>query len=249
MKQQMSAALCRGDDSQGHIFRSCMHADVSKQYLARHDKAMRTVIQAFTKGQCGSHYLIADVGKIEGLKDIGMHSKRVPAFVLPDRCLQARGLDPMVERGLLQGGAADTRSKMRPDMMVVAMTAAEQQRYLQPPLGLQQGFWFGIPACASRSVTAAAASCGCTAAAVDGCPGTVQPLTSPLQEEACSSCSCAFCNCRSVATAWFPSSERIWYHCKHSDINSVLDAETRLLSQSLFQLFSLWQSSLVSASK
>ena len=80
-----------------------MHPDMSKQYIARHDKAMRTVIQAFTKGQCGSHYLIADVGKIEGLKDIGVHSKRVPAFVLPDRCLQARGLDPTVERGFLQG--------------------------------------------------------------------------------------------------------------------------------------------------
>ncbi len=62
-----------------------------------------------------------------------MHSKRVPAFVLPDRCLQASGLDPTVERGFLQGpgGAADTRSKMRPDMMVVDMTTAEQQQYLQ----------------------------------------------------------------------------------------------------------------------
>ncbi len=120
--------LCRGDDSQGHIFGSCMHPDMSKHYIARHDKAMRTVIQAFTKGQCGSHYLIADVGKIEGLKDVGVHSKRVPTFVLPDRCLQARGLDPTVERGFLQGGAADTRSKMRPDMMIVEMTTAEQQQ-------------------------------------------------------------------------------------------------------------------------
>ncbi len=104
---------------------------MSKQYIARHHKAMRTVIQAFTKGQCGSHYLIADIGKIEGLKDIGVHSKRVAAFVLPDRCLQARGLDPTVERGFLQRGAADTRSKMRPDMMTVAMTTAEQQQYLR----------------------------------------------------------------------------------------------------------------------
>ncbi len=108
-----------------------MHPDMSKQYIARHIKAMRTVIQAFTKGQCGSHYLIADVGKIEGLKDIGVHSKRVPAFVLPDRCLQARGLDPTVERGFVQGGAADTRTKMRPDMMIVEMTTAEQQQYLR----------------------------------------------------------------------------------------------------------------------
>jgi len=59
-----------------------------------------------------------------------VHSKRVPAFVLPDRCLQARGLDPTVERGFLQGGAADTRSKMSPDMMTVEMTTAEQQQYL-----------------------------------------------------------------------------------------------------------------------
>ncbi len=123
--------LCRGDDSQGHIFGSCMHPDMSKQYTARHDKAMRTVIQAFTKEQCGSHYLIADVGKVEGLKDMGVHSKRVPAFVLPNRCLQARGLDPTVGRGFLQRGAADTRSKMRLDMMIVEMTAAEQQQYLR----------------------------------------------------------------------------------------------------------------------
>ena len=92
---------------------------------------MRTVIQAFTKGQCGRHYLIADVGKIEGLKDMGVHSKRLPEFVLPDRCLQARGLDPTVVKGLLRRGAADTRSKMRPDMMIVEMTAAEQQQYLR----------------------------------------------------------------------------------------------------------------------
>ena len=120
-----------------------MHPDMSKQYIARHDEAMRTVIQAFTKGQCGSHYLIADVGKVEGLKDIGVLSKKFPAFVLPDRCLQARGLDPAVERGFLQGGAAATRSKMRPDMMIVEMTTTEQQQYLrhdvnsgsrQPPL-------------------------------------------------------------------------------------------------------------------
>ena len=91
--------LCKGDASQGHIFGSCMHPDMGKQYVARHDKAMTTAIQAFTKGQCGRHYLIADVGKIEGHKDIGVHSQRVPAFVLPDRCSQARGLDPAVERG------------------------------------------------------------------------------------------------------------------------------------------------------
>ena len=36
----------------------------------------------------------------------------------------------MVERGFLQGGAADTRINMRPDMMIVEMTAAAKWRYL-----------------------------------------------------------------------------------------------------------------------
>ena len=44
----------------------------------------------------------------------------------------SKGLGPYgVERGVLQGGAADSRSKMRPDMMTVEMTAAEQQQYLR----------------------------------------------------------------------------------------------------------------------
>ena len=53
----------------------------------------------------------------------------MPAFVPPDRYLHNRGTDPGVERGLLQRGEADSRSKMRPNMMIVEMTAAEQQIY------------------------------------------------------------------------------------------------------------------------
>ncbi len=92
--------LCRGDDSQGHIFGSCMHPDMSKQYIARHDKAMRTVIQAFTKGQCGSHYLIADVGKIEGLKDIGVHAHR--------QMFTSKGLGPHGGEGFAGGSRRHT---------------------------------------------------------------------------------------------------------------------------------------------
>ena len=130
-------SLCRGDDPQGHIFESCMHPDMSKQYIARHDRAMRsdiqgfqqtaqdsftvwpmvvaqscrlriaekgdfsftsrqsaerTLLKAFTKEQCASDSQIADVSKIERLKYMGVHSKRVPALILLDRCLQARSL-------------------------------------------------------------------------------------------------------------------------------------------------------------
>ena len=34
---------------------------------------------------------------------MGVHSKIIPTFVLPERCLQARGLDPAVERGFCRG--------------------------------------------------------------------------------------------------------------------------------------------------
>ena len=123
--------LCKQDDSGGHILGGCIHQDMKKLYIARHDKAMRTVMQAFTKGRHGSFYIIADVGREDGLRELGAHSKRVPAFVLPDECMQSRGLDPSTGRGLLQRGLADTRSKMRPDLMIVEMTASEQHMYLQ----------------------------------------------------------------------------------------------------------------------
>ena len=67
--------LCRHEDSGGHILGACLHKDMKEQYIARHDKAMRAVIQAFTKGRHGGFYLIADVGHLEGLKEIGVHSK------------------------------------------------------------------------------------------------------------------------------------------------------------------------------
>ncbi len=46
----------------------------------------------------------------------------------------SKGLGPYGGEGFLAGGAADTqskRSKMRPDMMLVEMTTAEQHQYLR----------------------------------------------------------------------------------------------------------------------
>ena len=57
---------------------------MKKQHIARHDVMMRMLIKEFTKGSKGSHYLIADVGTVDTLKSIGVHSKRIPKFVLPD---------------------------------------------------------------------------------------------------------------------------------------------------------------------
>ena len=41
-------------------------------------------------------------------------------------CLQVGETDRQ-GRGFLQGGAADTRNKMRPDMMIVEMTSEQHQ--------------------------------------------------------------------------------------------------------------------------
>ena len=79
---------CQGNDGAGHILLECTHADLKKQHIARHDAMMRMLIKGFTKGTKGSHYLTADVGTADTLKDIGVHSKRVPEFVLPDSHIQ-----------------------------------------------------------------------------------------------------------------------------------------------------------------
>ena len=79
---------CQGNDGAGHILLECTHADMKKQHIARHDVMMRMLIKEFTKGSKGSHYLIADVGTVYTLKSIGVHSKRIPKFVLPDAHIQ-----------------------------------------------------------------------------------------------------------------------------------------------------------------
>ena len=65
----------------------CTHADMKKQHIARHDAVMRMLTKEFTKGSKGSHHLIADVGAVDTLKNIGMHSKQIPKFV-PDAHIQ-----------------------------------------------------------------------------------------------------------------------------------------------------------------
>ena len=112
------------------IIRSWQSCKSKHTWQERALQETELVPYAFTKGGHGGFYLIAGVGHLEGLKEIGVHSKTVPAFVLPDRYLHIRGADPGVERGLLQHGEADSRSKMQPDMMILEMTAAEQQTYI-----------------------------------------------------------------------------------------------------------------------
>lgn len=102
---------------------------MKKLHIARHNIMMRMLIQAFNKGQLGSHYLVADVATVDKLKNIGVHNTRVPDFVLPDLHLRNLGMEPSACRVSFLYRTGDTRSQMRPDMMIVEMTTTEQSTY------------------------------------------------------------------------------------------------------------------------
>lgn len=59
---------------------------------------------------------------VHNLKDIGVHSKRVPSFLLPYSRLLEEGPNHGACRSFMTRRAAGERSKMRPDMMVGEMT-------------------------------------------------------------------------------------------------------------------------------
>ena len=120
---------------------------MKKQHIARHDTMMRMLIKKFTKGAKGSHFLIADVGTANTLKDMGVHSKRVPKFVLPDSHIQntIQVLEPC--RNHLTCRTGDARKKMRPDMMIFVMTDIERHTYL-PHGSDTDSSWCGLhPPC------------------------------------------------------------------------------------------------------
>ena len=68
-----------------------------------------------TTGKYGSYHMIADVGTADTLKDLGVHHKRIPKWVLPDSIIAYHNQDPV-----------NARDKLRPDIMVVELSRAEQ---------------------------------------------------------------------------------------------------------------------------
>ena len=87
---------------------------------------MRMLIKECTKGPKGSHYLIADVGTVDTLKSIGVHSKRIPEFVLPDAHIQHTTQNIASCSYHSTCRMDDARKKMMPDMVIVEMTDTEQ---------------------------------------------------------------------------------------------------------------------------
>ena len=110
---------------------------------ARHDTMMRLLIREVTKGKHGSQYMIADVGTLDKLKDIGVHSKRVPGFILPDPRVQLQHnsllLDVYKDPLTCKTKFRNARSKMRPKVMILTIIEAEQKMYL--PMQMIQGYY------------------------------------------------------------------------------------------------------------
>ncbi|DBB14316.1 TPA: hypothetical protein ACH3X3_001250 [Trebouxia sp. C0006] len=68
--------------------------------------------------------------ELEGGKKPAEHQALLPEPE-PEPEPEADKLEGKRDAQATQGGAADTRSKMRPDMMIVEMTTAGQQQYLR----------------------------------------------------------------------------------------------------------------------
>ena len=80
-----------------------MHLDLSKHYVARHEKVGEQSSKPSLKGSTVVIIWLQtlEISNIEALKDIGV--REVPTFLLADRCFQARALDSMVKRVFWQG--------------------------------------------------------------------------------------------------------------------------------------------------
>ena len=123
--------LCGNPDSAGHILGHCQHKELKAHYIARHDMAMRKIIKEVMKGQSGSHFIIADVGQLEGLRQLGVHSKRIPEFVLHDRNLPQSYMAAQNRNVTSDNGPEQIRNKLKPDLMIVEMSAIEHEQHMQ----------------------------------------------------------------------------------------------------------------------
>ena len=112
--------LCGLQDAGGHILGGCTHPEMRKLIIYRHDEAHRVIINAFNKETQGSHLLIADVGTQDVLKELGVHYKRIPKWVLPDNAIMHMHQSVQAE------GPSTVRDKLRPDIMLVELTSAER---------------------------------------------------------------------------------------------------------------------------
>ncbi|KAL3155506.1 hypothetical protein ABBQ38_15503 [Trebouxia sp. C0009 RCD-2024] len=119
--------LCNKSDSAGHMLGGCSHKEMKALYIARHDKAMRKLLKQVLSGKHGAHYTIDDVGTLEGLQQLGVHGKRIPAFILQDDDLPTQDSHDCTQE---EQTRMHERDKLRPDIMLVELTDIEREAYM-----------------------------------------------------------------------------------------------------------------------
>ena len=77
------------------------------------------------KGRRGSHFTIADVGRLEGLCQLGIHSKKIPEFVLPNESLAQSYI--AAYNAAPDNNPEQIRNKLRPDVMIAETSATEYE--------------------------------------------------------------------------------------------------------------------------
>ena len=114
-------------DSTGLMLGGCKHVDTQAIYIARHSISVRQVLTQVLQGKRGGYYVTADVGTLEGLQQLGAHSKRIPDFVIPDECSWSL-LQDLCTKG---NTTTHVRDSLRPDIMLIQNINLERQRYIQ----------------------------------------------------------------------------------------------------------------------
>lgn len=73
--------LCSQSDSEGHLLGGCLHKEMTALYIARHIKATMRFVKPVLNKKHVVHYVVADVGTLEGLQQLRVQNKS-PAFIL-----------------------------------------------------------------------------------------------------------------------------------------------------------------------
>ncbi|KAL3144207.1 hypothetical protein ABBQ32_003988 [Trebouxia sp. C0010 RCD-2024] len=85
---------------------------------------MRKLLKQVLSGKHGAHYTIADVGTLEGLQQLGVHNKRILAFIFKDDDLPTQDTYDCTHE---EQTRTHERDKLRPDIMLVEFTDIERE--------------------------------------------------------------------------------------------------------------------------
>ena len=98
--------LCNEPDSTTHMLNGCLHKEMKALQISRHDEAGRLILKEVLRGKHGASHVVADLGRYEKVKGLGIDDNRVDKDLLPDQAFVRAGLSRQM------------RSKMRPDILM-----------------------------------------------------------------------------------------------------------------------------------